>query len=337
MLRGLPEGYVARPARAEDAEVLVALFNLDSQRVVGLDTHDVENQSTEWRTPGFDLERDTRVVHAPSGEPVAYAEVWDLDAPHVRLWSWGCVHPKHVGRGIGSTLLAWKDERGREALAQAPVDARVSLRHMVYGNDELPSRLLQAHGYRLIRHFSRMQIELDQPIPEPTHLAGVTVRSFEITTDFEPTVRAVRESFRDHWGYVETPLEGELAVWRHEIAEEKDFDPSLWFLAIDGDKIVAMCLCSLKAPEDADLGYVHTLGVLRSWRRRGVALALLHHAFGEFQRRGKKRVGLGVDAASLTGATRLYERAGMRPIRQSDLYEKELRPGRDLTTQGLKE
>jgi len=98
-----------------------------------------------------------------------------------------------------------------------------------------------------------------------------------------------------------------------------------------------MCLGSLKAPEDADLGYVHTLGVLRPWRRRGIALALLHHAFGELQRRGKKRVGLGVDAASLTGATRLYERAGMRPVRQSDLYEKELRPGRDLTTQGLKE
>jgi len=46
-------------------------------------------------------------------------------------------------------------------------------------------------------------------------------------------------------------------------------------------------------------------------------------------------VGLGVDAGSLTGATRLYERAGMRPIRQFDTYELELRPGRDISLQKL--
>jgi mycothiol synthase len=49
--------------------------------------------------------------------------------------------------------------------------------------------------------------------------------------------------------------------------------------------------------------------------------------------RGQKKVALGVDAASLTGATRLYERAGMHVARQYDTYEKELRPGRDLSTQ----
>ncbi|MEZ4726737.1 MAG: hypothetical protein R3E79_06345 [Caldilineaceae bacterium] len=66
-----------------------------------------------------------------------------------------------------------------------------------------------------------------------------------------------------------------------------------------------------------------------------LALALLHHAFGEFYRRGVKKVGLGVDASSLTGATRLYEKAGMKPFRQYNTYEKELRPGRDLTTRQL--
>jgi len=43
-------------------------------------------------------------------------------------------------------------------------------------------------------------------------------------------------------------------------------------------------------------------------------------------------VGLGVDAQSLTGATRLYEKAGIRVERQYDVYEKELRPGKDLSS-----
>jgi mycothiol synthase len=66
-------------------------------------------------------------------------------------------------------------------------------------------------------------------------------------------------------------------------------------------------------------------------------MALLLHAFGEFYRRGVRTVGLGVDAQSLTGATRLYERAGMSVIAQFERYEKELRPGIDLSTKALAE
>ena len=42
--------------------------------------------------------------------------------------------------------------------------------------------------------------------------------------------------------------------------------------------------------------------------------------------RGERRVGLGVDAESPTGATRVYERAGMRTLWQALVWEKELRP-----------
>jgi hypothetical protein len=47
------------------------------------------------------------------------------------------------------------------------------------------------------------------------------------------------------------------------------------------------------------------------------------------------RIGLGVDADSLTGATRLYEKAGMRVERRYELWEKELRPGIESATQSL--
>ena len=83
------------------------------------------------------------------------------------------------------------------------------------------------------------------------------------------------------------------------------------------------------------MGWVGTLGVTRSYRRNGLGLALLQHSFNEFYKRGRKQVGLGVDAGSLTGAVRLYERAGMHVAVRFDLYEKELRAGRDITRQDL--
>lgn len=44
---------------------------------------------------------------------------------------------------------------------------------------------------------------------------------------------------------------------------------------------------------------------------------------------------LDVDAQSLTGATRLHEKAGMHVARQTVLYKKELRTGVDLRTESL--
>ena len=52
--------------------------------------------------------------------------------------------------------------------------------------------------------------------------------------------------------------------------------------------------------------------------------ALLADSFGRFWDRGEHNVGLGVDAASDSGAFRLYERAGMAPALGWLVYEKEL-------------
>ena len=73
------------------------------------------------------------------------------------------------------------------------------------------------------------------------------------------------------------------------------------------------------------MAWVHVLGVRRPWRRRGLGLALLLRVFAEFYARGERRAVLQVDSENETGATRLYERAGMSVARFSDLYEKPAR------------
>jgi ribosomal protein S18 acetylase RimI-like enzyme len=181
-----------------------------------------------------------------------------------------------------------------------------------------------------------MVIELDSPPPAPDLVEGITMRPFVRYQEEPAVIRAVRDAFRDHWGYVEGPFEDELKESLYWMENDRYFDPSLWFLALDGDEIAGVSLCYPIRIEDPDMGWVSTLGVRRPWRRKGLGLALLRYSFGEFHRRGKRKVGLGVDADSLTGATRLYEKAGMHVHRQYASYEKELRAGVDLSTQRMR-
>jgi ribosomal protein S18 acetylase RimI-like enzyme len=113
------------------------------------------------------------------------------------------------------------------------------------------------------------------------------------------------------------------------------FDPTLWFVAMDGEEIAGISLCRDRSFNDPDVGWVSTLGVRRPWRKRGVGLALLRQSFGELYRRGKHKVGLGVDAENLTGALRLYENAGMHIHQAFDRFEKEIRPGEEISVQSL--
>ena len=335
MLDHLPHGYRSRPAEAGDAEELTAMFNAYALGLLGIAPHRAADLLVEWREPGFEPGSDTVVVVGPNGSLVGYAEVWDTQEPHVRLFSWGRVYPDHHGHGIGTRLLAWEEARACRAIERAPAGARVTLRQGVFAQDAPAHALFDRGGFRVVRHFLRMETSVDGPLERPTWPAGISVRTFDPDRDLEPAVMALRDAFQDHWGNIVPPLETDLAAWRHMVAEDKGFDPSLWYLAVADGRIVGVCGCWQDLAEDPRLGVVGSLGVVRPWRRRGVALALLMHAFAELKQRGKTRIQLGVDASSLTGATRLYERAGMRPIRTTHLYEKELRAGRDLTTQQL--
>jgi ribosomal protein S18 acetylase RimI-like enzyme len=181
-----------------------------------------------------------------------------------------------------------------------------------------------------------MGIALAPPIPVAQWPEGVSVRTVDLERDLPAIVRLFLESWRDHWGFVVRPFDQVLADWRAGIeADGELFDPTLWFLAVEGNEVVGISLCNSHIADDSTRGYVQGLGVRPAWRKRGIALALLHHTFAEFQRRGYVGVELDMDSENLTGALRVYERAGMRAAWQSVWYEKELRAGVDLATREL--
>ncbi len=329
------ERFVMRPTTMDDLEPAVELFNICSQRMIGKNEVTLSDVRTEWLLPEFELENATRVALTRAGKLVGYIEVWDIDERPVNMWVWGRVHPDYEGQGIGTALMEWAEQRARQAIDRVPDDLKVVMRSGTYNGYKPGHQFLRDRGMKPIRHFHTMAIELTERPPEPKWPTGISVRPMRGLEETEDVVRAVIDAFRDHWGFVEQPFEQEYQQWLHFMEHDEAFDPDLWFLAMDGDEIAGMSLCTPESREDKDMGWVRTLGVRRPWRRQGLGLALLHHSFGEFHCRGKARVGLGVDASSLTGATRLYKRAGMRPIRQFDSYELVLRPGRDISTQEL--
>lgn len=330
----LPTGFAMRAPQMDDIEATVALANAYAKSVIGAPEYDVHEFRADWDGPTMDRERDLRIVTAPDDEIVGYAGVWDME-PHVRPFGWIFVHPDYQTSVIGEVMLAWLEERAQACIAKAPEGTRVVLRQGAHAADTFRSELLEPQGYDVVRYWFKMRIEMDEKPPEAVFPADIAPITFAEQQDLPKIIRADIDAFRDHWGFVETPFEQELEEWQHWIETDPDHDPTLWFLAMDDDEIAGVCLCAPKMKEDPDCGYVYSLGVRRPWRRQGLALALLHHCFGEFYRRGKRKVALDVDASSLTGATRLYEKAGMHVHRRSVTFEKELRPGKDLTTQTL--
>ncbi|MCB9445659.1 MAG: GNAT family N-acetyltransferase [Ardenticatenaceae bacterium] len=325
--------FIMRPATIDDLETAVDLFNTCSQAQIGADEFTVEEYRTEWEAPGFDMENSTRAVCTLDGQLVGLVEVWDLANPPVKIWVWGRVHPDFEGLGIGTMLMEWAEERARQAIDRVPEGVQVIMQSGVVSTYEPPQHLFARLGMEQNRHFWRMAIDLAGNIPQAVWPDGITMRTFTDINDLPTVYRAVDEAFRDHWGYVASEEKEILERWRHFIETDDSFDPDLWFLAMDGDEIAGISLCRFKITDDPEMGFVDTLGVRRPWRRQGLGLAMLHHTFAEFKNRGQKRVGLGVDAASLTGATRLYEKAGMHVARQFANYAKVLRPGNDISTQ----
>jgi len=178
---------------------------------------------------------------------------------------------------------------------------------------------LEARGYAPIRCSFEMLIALAgardlAPVP-----AGLEIRCREEGQE-RLMYDASTESFADHWGFEPRPYE----EWSRRHVESSLTDATLQYLAWDGAEIAGVCLCAPHQSLQPGFGWVDVLGVRPSWRRRGLALGLLTHAFAEFRARGFDRVGLGVDGESTTGALELYERAGMHVAKQEDTFERTL-------------
>lgn len=326
-MNALPENTHVRVPTMDDLQAVFELINACDIVDEGMPDHTLDDLRIYWQSPDFNLASDAWLVETSEGKPVGYADT-DHEG-HGKVFSFVRVLPAYREQGIERHLLHLVEARAMQRVAEAPANIRVALYSWLSRVDKTLARALEHEGFKLARTYWRMEMNM-QAVPQaPQWSGGITVRTFIAGQEDQAVFAMVEEAFQDHWGHTPATFE----QWARWTLKREGFDPTLWFLAFAGEKLVGGALCLYN--EDLDLGWLDQLAVLRPWRRQGLGMALLQHFMSEFYRRGVRKVGLGVDSQNLTGATRLYERAGMHVALQHDTYEKELRAGKDLRTQSI--
>jgi len=317
------ERFTVRPTQWSDLEAVTTLIRevltADGDAMSAVTSSELAN---EWKTEGFALETDAWVAVTPDGRVVGCEEFNHRHA-HAYFNGDGYVHPDFHGLGIGTALLRKVEERARIEMELAEPDLRVYIRNGMSAADRAACEIHESEGYKPIRHQWMMEINLAEAPLVKLFPDGIALRPFETDGQAYLVFQAEEEAFRDHWGH--TP--GNFNNWQLRKLGREEFDPSLWHIAWDGDQIAGYAQTRYRN----DIGWIGNLGVRRPWRKRGLGEALLLHSFNEFYKRGMTRIGLGVDASNPTGATRLYQKVGMQIVVEDVIYEKELRPGRELS------
>lgn len=297
-----------RPPTDGDFDAMLELMNAHQLAAFGEADVPAEELRLWLTTPSVDVERDIRLLER-DGRLVGYVDVDPNDDEPPLWWCDLKIDPDVDADAVAAELVAWLDERAGEGV----------LRVWTGSGDARVVGALERLGFTPARHSYRMEIDLSGDEREPVWPEGLAIRT--VTDEDE---QLVYDLVKEVWRDASDPMDESFEDWQHWTTKADAFDPSLWFLVLDREEVAGFSLCRQDS-NDSNAGYVATLGVRRPWRRQGLGEALLLLSFREFRSRGYGRATLGVDASSPTGATRLYERAGMRVYRDTVFLERPVR------------
>lgn len=321
----LPAGFTTRPATMDDTQLVTDLLNAEAKETTGVEPFSLEECVREWTTPEFDLEGSSLMVFGPDGQLAGYTEVWDTGEAPIAAFVLGATHPEFNNLGLGTFMINWAENRAGKRLENLSSGNRFGMQTAVSSGYQPAEKLMEACGLEYVRTFYTMRLDLNGPRPNVEAPKGLTIEDLNTFGDAWTMLNTVEESFKDHFNHEEKTEDELRKILDHQL-NDPTFDPSLWLVAHRDGKVLGALLGYPMSDEDPEIGHVGSLGVLKRYRRQGIAQALLDYSFAIFSRRPQfKAVQLGVDASNKTGANDLYIKAGMRVIRETRLFEKVLR------------
>jgi ribosomal protein S18 acetylase RimI-like enzyme len=319
----------------DDLSATVAFLNRQAMVIHGEPDSSEQELREEWETPGLNLTKDVLLAEREGEGIIGYAEFFNTRGKHVRPSGYVSSSLEPFEPAVAAALVRWVEKRAHEDMPRAPAGARITLVGGISaGNERIRSAWSEA-GFTEARRFYQMRITFDGRPAAPVVPEGLTIRPIR-DDERRRTYEAVHQSFRDHFGYVEpADPETDYRRWAHYFFEPDDYDPDLLLIAVDeAGRVAGLSLCRATDGVREDTGYVGQLAVVREFRRRGLGEALLRRSFEVFYEKGRAAVSLGVDADSLTNATRLYEKCGMHQHRVFVQYQKVIRDGEELANLG---
>jgi mycothiol synthase len=319
----LPPEYTSRPPTVGDIEAVAALADVVSNRLIqrgAIESRDylLNTWFGTQQDHTLSLEGKYLLVFAPDGALIAYLES-ENEPENDLFWFNLLLHPDHQSEALFHALREQAEAWGR-AQVEPSLQGDYQFVTQAWAQDTTYDSYIKAAGYEVIRFWKRMDITLDAPPPVPELSNGFTIRPYQRGDDDHKIFEAWREAMAEDWGAT-TNLTFEDFMF-YKVSRESEQDLSLWHFAMDGDEIAGFTIARWERAGDTDAGHIRDVGVRRAYRRKGLALALLHATFGEFYRQGKRRVSLGVDGMNANGANQLYERAGMTAMLTQYKYGK---------------
>jgi mycothiol synthase len=317
MLVRLPEGYTWRRARPSDAEAIYALVTGYNTEVIGCGDWTLDDARDELAEPGYTLETDSWLVHAPGNALTGYA------------WAIGKGTGEHVDVEVVTTedrVSPWLFD---QVLARATERARAgghdgaTVDIGIYREDCRMRVAAAAHGFAPATAFYRMRVDHGPVAPTLAAPVGITLTTGPGDEDFRRNAHTVlTDSFKEHFGWVARPFED----WQHRLELESLFDWRQLIVAKLAGRPVAVLITNDRFVEDENCGYVADLGVLPDVRGRGIATFLLMTAFAADIRAGRTGTILHVDSNNRTPALGVYEGVGMRPVLVIDMWQRTVLP-----------
>ncbi len=320
---GVPGLRFRRLRRPDDYPAMNAIAN-DIRRGIGdpFTTSD-ESFAAFYDMAGggrFDLDHDVAIIELDGGM-VGYGRTGsrqELDGPRI-VEIVPFLPGSQALADVFSATLSLLETHGR---ALPAVASGAPAMFETFGGDAAPEReaLILAAGYAPVRHgYTMVRPTLDDlpdsPLPEGLEIREVQPEHLRAIWD------ASTEAFRDAWGSTE-PTE---ADYERFLAEETG-DTALWRVAWDGEVVAGQVRSFINADFNRLTGklrgYTEAISVRRPYRKRGLARALIAASFPLLRERGMTEAALGVDTENVSGALRLYERCGYRPISRTTTYRK---------------
>ena len=296
----LPAGLTARPATAADAKAIYELVATCEIAYDGMAEVDEDDLRISFDRHGFDPARDTVLVF-DGLELVGWMQLFRKRAE-------ADVRPTHLGRGIGIQLLRWSESRAWEMrddrVGQSTTDANARARDLFLSNGYEPTWVSWV-----------LRTPLDDTARAPEPPPGISIRHFR-PEDAKPVHRVIDDAFNEWPGRDPEPFQ----VWADTTLAHPGMSPESSPLAFDGDELVGVVI-SIDVPT-SDEGWIDQVATRATHRNRGIAQALLRTAFAGFRERGRTVAGVSTD--SRTGALGLYEKVGMKVVRQYTRYTKRL-------------
>jgi mycothiol synthase len=312
---GRGAGVVWRPAARDDVDELLA-FHADVARVDHPNWVESRDEVVEtFELPHIDPVRDTMLAVGADGRILASGSAVCPPGREtlVRSIVLGAVRPEARRRGLGRALLGWQLARAREQLAESgePLPGWI----MGYADERAPdaAALLERNGLSFRRSFFTLERDLEAPVDAVAEPGGVRIVAWDDKWS-ESTRLACNAAFVHHWGSQSTSVES----WTAMTSSER-FAPDLSFLAVadddDGHRVVVGFVLAIRnegdwAGQGFTSAYVRIVGVVREWRGRRVARALLVRHLEATRASGLERSTLDVDAENPAGALGLYSGLG---------------------------